>query len=557
MYPDEGNRVLLGVDAPEGVFAVQVLDEVFADDLVEFIGPVFVGGVGAHHKEEVDVVFAEQEGVAVEETIFELFLNVFLEVVVGLELRVGVVDLTVGDSVTDEEVGRDVVALGEGIAEALEFFASEFHVQRYGVAIAELVEFLDTDCFLQVEFLDVVLDGVAGVGELLVQRDAGDVVGVFVVLAITDEVYVRVAAGKGTVEVDVVDNLVVVLVFEFIGNVLVAEQFVDHRLEDDVEVAHDKEVTLLLVSAAIVLEESVEEFPQLAKILAEVAALVAFDFLRGNAAADHRAHFRRRHDGVDKVAEAYLEVVFLLQVVENRVEEDDEFLVGVEFLLLVDGLNVHRLLRLLVDVRLSTGDGALPGGVVVPAVVLFGNGGEDGLVILEEVHELHRGAEEVFLAGAGAGAAAAEFRLLDDVGALVLVVEAADDLMHPDGKAGDFADDVGAVQGVLRGFQVNDLLGHGLGDSEEGHFAAPFQQQGFWQDEDGAVVFLPVIDVANIARLDLIIAHLQHLPEVFFKKMWRVLIIFKVDAHRCRRSGKWIIQRSARLLPRVLQLAAL
>ena len=106
---------------------------------MEFIGPVFVGSVGAHHEEEVDIVFPEQEGVAVEETVFELFLNVFLELVVGLELGVGVVDFTVGDSVADEEVGRDVVALGEGVAEALEFFAREFHIQWDGVAVAELV----------------------------------------------------------------------------------------------------------------------------------------------------------------------------------------------------------------------------------------------------------------------------------------------------------------------------------------------------------------------------------------------------------------------------------
>ena len=350
VYPDEGDRVFLGVDAPEGVFAVQVLDEVFADDLVEFVGPVFVGGVGAHHEEEVDVVFAEQEGVAVEEAVFELFLNVFLEVVVGLKLGVGVVDLTVGDAVADEEVGRDIVALGEGVAETLEFFRGEVHVERDGIAVAEILEALGSNCFLEVELLDVELDGVAGVGELLVERDAGDVVGVFVVLAVTDEVDVGVAVGEGAVQVDVVDDLVVVLVLEFVGDVLVAEQLVDHRLEDDVEVAHDKEVTLLLVGAAIVSEEGVEEFPQFAKILAEVAALVALDFLRGDAAADHRAHFRRRQDGVDEVAEAYLEVVFLLQVVENRVEEDDELLVGVEFLFLIDGLDIQRFLGGLVNV---------------------------------------------------------------------------------------------------------------------------------------------------------------------------------------------------------------
>ena len=94
--------------------------------------------------------------------------------------------------------------------------------------------------------------------------------------------------------------------------------------------------------------------------------------------------------------------------------------------------------------------------------------------------------------------------------------------MYPDGEAGDLADDFGAVQRVRRGLQINDLLRHGLGDAEEGHFTAPFQQQGFWQDEDGAVVFIPVVNVADVARLDLIIAHLQHLPEVFFKKMRRI-----------------------------------
>ena len=318
------------------------------------------------------------------------------------------------------------------------------------------------------------------------------------------------------------------------------------------EVAHDKEVTLLLVGAAVVLEEGVEEFPQLAEVAAEVAALVALDFLRGDAAADHRAHFRCRQDGIDEVAEAYLEVVFLLQVVENRVEEDDEFLVGVEFLFLVDRLDVHRLLGGLVDVGLGAGYGALPGGVVVAAVVLLGDGCEDGLVFLEEVYQLHGSAEQVFLAGTGAGAAAPEVGLFDDGGFLVFVVEAADDLMHPDGEAGDFFDDFFTVQRIRRRLQVDDLLGLGVLHSEESVLPFPFQQQGLGQDEDGAVVLGLVVNVADVARPDFALVRLQHLPEVFLEKMRRVQVIFKVDAHRCRTSDVWITRRAA--LPRLRAL---
>lgn len=264
MYPDEGNRVLLGIDPVEVVFAIEVGDEVVADNLVEFSGPVFVGGVGTHHEEEVDVVFPEQEGVAVEEPVFELFLDVFLEFIVCLELRVGIVDAAVGNAVADEEVGCDVVALGEGVAEALQFFAGELHVKRNGIPVSQGFEPFFSDGFLEVELLDVVLDGVACVGELLIERDTGDVVGVFVILAVADEVDIGVAAGEGAVQVDVVDNLGVVLVFEVVGDVVVAEELVNHSLKDDVEVAHDKEVLALLVVAAVVSEEGVEEFPEFA-----------------------------------------------------------------------------------------------------------------------------------------------------------------------------------------------------------------------------------------------------------------------------------------------------
>lgn len=48
--------------------------------------------------------------------------------------------------------------------------------------------------------------------------------------------------------------------------------------------------------------------------------------------------------------------------------------------------------------------------------------------------------------------------------------------MHPDGKAGDFTDDVRTIERILRGFQVYDLLGNGVLYAEECQLAVPFQK---------------------------------------------------------------------------------
>ena len=161
MVVDEGDfadLVVAGVEGngfryhfEEDVELVQESDHIFADGGAEGGCPaVFVGTVCCDDEDEVDVVFAQQEGVAVEQTVLEVLVGLG-EPVRGAEGRGGEVEVADFYPGADEEVGRDVVAVG------------------LLVTIADGVGVL---LVLEIELVDVVLDGVAGVGELLVERDA-------------------------------------------------------------------------------------------------------------------------------------------------------------------------------------------------------------------------------------------------------------------------------------------------------------------------------------------------------------------------------------------------
>ena len=77
------DEAVLGVERDVGGFyleeavgVVEELDHVFADGCAEGGGPaVFVGAVGGDKEDEVDLVFPEQQGVAVEEAVFEVFVG--------------------------------------------------------------------------------------------------------------------------------------------------------------------------------------------------------------------------------------------------------------------------------------------------------------------------------------------------------------------------------------------------------------------------------------------------------------------------------------------------
>ena len=93
----------------------------------------------------------------------------------------------------DKEVRRDVVAFG------------------IFVTIADVVGIL---AILEVELVDVVLDGVLGIGELLVQGNAFRVRAIRVILTIADVIDAVFLADEGLIQVDVVHQLAVLLVLE-------------------------------------------------------------------------------------------------------------------------------------------------------------------------------------------------------------------------------------------------------------------------------------------------------------------------------------------------------
>lgn len=150
-----------------------------------------------------------------------------------------------------EEVRSDVVAFGVLVAVA------------DGVGVCLVFE---------VVLVDVVLDGIAGVGELLVERNAFDVMAVAVVLAVADVVDIRVAADEGAVHVDVVDELAVLLVLEGCELAVVSYEVVHHLLEDNLEVVYSEGLSdrLFVVTAVVERKECVQEIPEGAEVVTEV-----------------------------------------------------------------------------------------------------------------------------------------------------------------------------------------------------------------------------------------------------------------------------------------------
>ena len=237
-----GDRDVLRLYLEEVVGVGEELDHVFADGSADGGGPVvFVGAVCGNEEYEVDLVFAQEDGVSVEETVFEVFVRLGL-VFAGTEGRGVEVEGVALYLRSYEEVRSDVVAFGVFVAVA----------DGVGVCLV-----------LQVVLVYVVLDGIAGVGELLVERDTFDVVAVAVVLAVADVVYVGVLANEGLVHIDVVDEFAVLLVLEGCEFACISYETVYHFFEDCIEFFHCVGFLAwaFVVAAVIECEEYVKDCP--------------------------------------------------------------------------------------------------------------------------------------------------------------------------------------------------------------------------------------------------------------------------------------------------------
>lgn len=141
-----------------------------------------------------------------------------------------------------EEVRSDVVAFGVFVAVA----------DGVGVCLV-----------FQVVLVDVVLDGIAGVGELLVERNTFNVVAIAVVLAVADVVYVGVLANEGLVHIDVVDEFAVLLLAKICKFAVVSNDKVYHLFEDHLKFVDSKRFSdrLFVVAAIVEREEGVKQCP--------------------------------------------------------------------------------------------------------------------------------------------------------------------------------------------------------------------------------------------------------------------------------------------------------
>lgn len=109
----------------------------------------------------------------------------------------------------------------------------------------------------------VVLDGIAGVGELLVERDTFDVVAIAVVLAVADVVYVGVLANEGLLHINVVNEFAVLLLAKVGKFAVVSYDKVYHLFEDCIEFFYCESFLAwaFVIAAVVECEECVKECP--------------------------------------------------------------------------------------------------------------------------------------------------------------------------------------------------------------------------------------------------------------------------------------------------------
>jgi hypothetical protein len=367
------NRKRLRDYLEEGVGVVQEGYHILSDDFAERGGPgEFVCTVGGDKGDEVHLVFAQEQGVAVEEPVFELAAggNLPLRRGEGRGVELEVVGFYCRD---DEEVRGDVVALGLSVT----------------VADSIRIGFL-----LEVVLLYIVLYDIAGVGELLVERHAfGMSVGV-VVFAVADVEDVVLPRQQGAVQIDVVYELAVFLLFEILELARVADDVVHHLLENEFEVL-DYELLLdrvLVVLAGVEGKKRIEEIPETAEVITKVFALHIAHLALSYAGVEVALDFGGGLEVVVDFSEFNTEVELVLEVFEDRVVEDNEFLVYVAGLVLCEKCGVYSLV-VLDEGRLL--DGFVPVYRRTSGIVDLGYLGKQIAVVREEVYQVDSRAEEV------------------------------------------------------------------------------------------------------------------------------------------------------------------
>ena len=181
---------------------------------------LLLGGIRGQHIEEVDVVTLEDECVAVEQSVIVVTVQEqTIRYVFKILVSVVAVVITLHNS-ADEEVWRDVVTM------------------RVLVSVRQVI--LLTAILLRIEtfpYIDVSLDDILGVSVLLRDGVLANRFSWLVILAVANVVD-QLVIHERFVLVEVIDNLAIVLILQFVMIFFIADKLIHHVLKDILEVLH-------------------------------------------------------------------------------------------------------------------------------------------------------------------------------------------------------------------------------------------------------------------------------------------------------------------------------
>ena len=467
-YALEGIEIIVGLQP-----VTDLVTELVAYLVLPFrlLGGV-VAGIERQHEQEVHVVVEQQQCVTIEQAVIEVRLAVLVVGTVGFLDAVGRVIKLLVHLGRDEEVGDNVVAFGHVVP--------QFHVRFRLPAFAKDVQ--------------VPLDDVAGIGVLFVDGFIAQLVAHLVILAITDVVGVAVVVlNEALGGVEVVNDLAVfLLLVHAVGQRVVADQFINDGLKHDIEVLDQQVFFLGRVDEDLsrLVKEREAEVPQFQRLVAEVFVLNLQQ--AGLAVALEVGLEALACDEVELAVDFLVKAVLVADVVQDREEDDQQFLIEIDLPFLVDGVQIDR--TIVLNYRRLAADGACPVDFVESRVQVLQDEEEVILVVTVELEQLQ---QDVKIGIAQASAALAHLGDLGviDNGAVVVAVILIDRDCTVDPHS-ELIEEVllGGIHGLILG-RFNNVFGRVLA---EGQFPTVYvHEQHLGEDED-AISQPGVVEVAHI-----------------------------------------------------------
>ncbi len=315
-----------------------------------------------------------------------------------------------------------------------------------------------------------------------------------VILAVTDVVGVAVVVlDEALGRVKVVNDLAVLLLLvHAVGQRVVADQFINDGLKHDIEVLDQQVFLLGRVDEHLprLVKEREAEVPQFQRLVAEILVL---DLQQAGLAIALQVGLEALpRDEVELAVDILVEPVLVADVVQDREEDDQQFLVEVDLSFLVYGIQIDR--AIVLYYRRLAADGACPVDFVEARVQVLQDEEEEILVVTVELEQLQ---QDVKIGVAQASAALAHLGNLGviDNGAVVVAVI----LIDRDCTVNPHSELIEEV--LLGGIHVlvfgrfNDILGRVLAESK--FLAVHVHEQHLGEDED-AISQPGVVEVAHI-----------------------------------------------------------